>query len=64
MIEKLRQFFADVALEGKRISWPARHELVDSTVVVIVFIVILAVVIMACDEVIRAALRLILGSAA
>ncbi len=61
MIEKIRKFFADVALEGKRINWPQRKELVESTLVVIVFIVLLAIVIMACDEVIRTVLGLILG---
>ncbi len=63
MIEKVKKFFAEVALEGKRINWPKRQELVESALVVIVFIVILAVVIMACDEIIRAALGLILGRA-
>ncbi len=61
MIDKIRTFFADVALEGKRINWPQRKELVESTVVVIVFIVLLSIVIMACDEVIRTVLGLILG---
>lgn len=64
MFEKIKQFLADVALEGKRISWPNRRDLVDSSLVVIVFIVLLAIVIMACDEVIRTALRLILGGEA
>lgn len=61
MLKKIRAFLAEVALEGKRIHWPARRELVDSTIVVIVFIVLLAVVIMFCDEIIRKALSLILG---
>lgn len=64
MIQKVRQFFEDVMLEGKRISWPARRELVDSTIVVIVFIVLMAIVIMICDEVIRRLLSWILGSQA
>lgn len=61
MIQKIRQFLADVVLEGKRITWPARRELVDSTLVVIVFIVLLAIVIMVCDEIIRRVLSFILG---
>lgn len=61
MLNKIKTFLAEVALEGKRIHWPARRELVDSTLVVIIFIVLLAVVIMACDEVIRTLLKLILG---
>ncbi len=64
MFNKIKQFIADVALEGKRISWPNRRDLVDSSLVVIVFIILLAVVIMACDEVIRTFLRLVLGGEA
>ncbi len=61
MIQKIRQFFADVALEGKRITWPSRRELVDSTIVVLVFIVLLAIIIGCCDQVIRKVLAFILG---
>ncbi|MEG1480600.1 MAG: preprotein translocase subunit SecE [Kiritimatiellia bacterium] len=64
MFDKVKRFLGDVGLEGKRITWPSRHELVDSTFVVIVFIVLLAIVIMACDEVIRTALKMILGGQA
>ena len=61
MIKKVGQFFSDVILEGKRVTWPARRELVDSSIVVRLFIVILAVVIMCCDEAIRKVLTWILG---
>lgn len=61
MLQKIKQFLAEVALEGKRIHWPNRRDLVDSTLVVIIFIVMLAIVIMACDEVIRKLLAFILG---
>ena len=61
MIQKIRQFFADVALDGKRITWPSRRELVDSTIVVLVFIVLLAIIIGCCDQVIRKVLAFILG---
>lgn len=61
MMQKIKQFLAEVALEGKRIHWPARRDLVDSTLVVILFIVLLAIVIMICDEVIRWVLSGILG---
>ena len=64
MFDKIKQFLGDVVLEAKRISWPNRRDLVDSSLVVIVFIILLAIVIMACDEVIRAFLRLILGGQA
>ncbi|MBR5591825.1 MAG: preprotein translocase subunit SecE [Kiritimatiellae bacterium] len=61
MLQKIRQFLAEVALEGKRIHWPNRRDLVDSTLVVIFFIVLLAIVIMFCDEVIRRFLAIVLG---
>jgi preprotein translocase subunit SecE len=61
MLQKIKQFLAEVALEGKRIHWPNRRDLVDSTLVVILFIIMLAIVIMVCDEVIRKILALILG---
>lgn len=64
MFDKVKRFFGEVALEAKRIAWPARRELVDSAIVVLCFIVILAVVIMCCDEIIRTALRLLLGGQA
>lgn len=68
MLQKIKEFFAEVAkffaevtLEGKRINWPSRRDLVDSTLVVIIFIVLLAITIMVCDVVIRKVLALILG---
>lgn len=61
MLQKVRKFLAEVALEGKRIHWPVRRDLVDSTLVVIMFIVLLAIVIMVCDELIRLVLSSILG---
>ena len=61
MLQKIKQVLAEVALEGKRINWPSRRDLVDSTLVVIIFIVLLAITIMVCDVVIRKVLALILG---
>ena len=61
MMQKIKQFLAEVALEGKRINWPSRRDLVDSTLVVILFIVFLAITIMICDVVIRKLLASILG---
>ena len=61
MLQKIKTFLAEVALEGKRINWPSRRDLVDSTLVVIVFIVLLAIAIMVCDVVIRKLLAIVLG---
>jgi preprotein translocase subunit SecE len=40
--QKIREFFRDVMLEFRRVTWPSRSELVNSTSVVIVVTVVLA----------------------
>ena len=45
--------------EAKRVSWPDKHELYDSTLVVIAFIFILAVTTLACDKVIQLFIQII-----
>jgi len=59
VIQSLGAYFGEVGVEFKKIAWPDRQELVDSTVVVISFIVILAVVVLCCDKVIQFFLQLI-----
>ena len=50
---KTKEYLAGVSAEGKRVSWPARRELWESTLVVISFIFILAVTTLVCDKVIE-----------
>ena len=45
MITKVRQFLQEVFGELKKVSWTTRRELVDSTIVVVSSILILAVII-------------------
>ena len=52
-LNQLGAYLGEVLVEFKRITWPGRLELKESTGVVLVFIVILAVVITICDRVIR-----------
>jgi preprotein translocase SecE subunit len=59
VIQRLGGYLNEVGVEFKKIAWPERQELVDSTVVVISFIFILAVVVLCCDKVIELVLRLI-----
>ena len=40
---KFKGYLSEVKGEAKRVSWPDKHELYDSTIVVIAFIFILAV---------------------
>ena len=52
-LNRIKSYFAEVKGEAKRVSWPAKQELYDSTLVVIAFIFILAVTTLACDKVIE-----------
>ena len=45
--------------EARRVSWPDKHELYDSTLVVIAFIVILAVTTLVCDKAIQLFIQLV-----
>ena len=41
-LRKVREFFHDVLVEFRRVSWPSRREVTGSTSVVIVMVVVLA----------------------
>ena len=41
-LKRLREFFNEVLLEFRRVTWPSRQELMNSTTVVIVVTVVLA----------------------
>ena len=53
-------YLSGVGDEFKKITWPGKDELVDSSIVVITFIVILAVVVFCFDKFIMFFLDLIL----
>jgi preprotein translocase subunit SecE len=36
MIEKIKNFFSDVAKEMKKVSWPTKEQLRESSIVVVV----------------------------
>ncbi len=57
--EKAKSYLNEVKGEAHRVSWPDKHELYDSTLVVIAFIFILAVTTLACDKVIQAFIQLV-----
>ena len=58
-IAKTKDYLAGVSAEGKRVTWPGRRELWDSTLVVISFIFILAATTLVCDKVIEAFIKLV-----
>ena len=54
-----KEYLSGVAAEAKRVTWPGKRELWESTLVVISFIFILAVATLACDKAIEACLNMI-----
>ena len=59
LFERIKSYLLEVKGEAAKVTWPGRHELVDSTFVVIAFIFILAVTTLVCDKVIQAFIRLV-----
>ena len=57
--EQAKNYLSEVKGEAHRVTWPGKHELYDSTLVVIAFIIILAVTTLACDKVIQAFIQLV-----
>ena len=58
-ISKAKDYLGGVKAEAKRVSWPGKRELWDSTLVVIAFIFILAATTLVCDQVITAFINLL-----
>ena len=53
IITKTKEYLSGVSAEAKRVTWPGKLELWESTLVVISFIFILAVTTLVCDKVIE-----------
>jgi len=59
ILNKFGAYLGEVGVELKRITWPGRQELKESTGVVLVFIVILATIITVCDQFIQYVLTML-----
>jgi len=62
-INKIRQFLTEVFVELKKSAWPTRSELVDSTLVVLVTVVLLGVFVATADVVFAWVVRKLTGAA-
>ena len=60
-LSKTQEYLAGVKAEAKRVSWPTKRELWESSLVVIAFIFILAITTGVCDKVIMFGLNLFLS---
>ena len=59
-ISALRIFIGDVSAELKKCAWPSRPELFDSTVVVIISVLLLGGFVAVCDLVLRELIKLVI----
>jgi preprotein translocase subunit SecE len=59
LTERVRTFFKEVQVEIRKVSWPTRNELRDSTIVVIATVLIVAAYVGAVDRVLGAAIGLL-----
>lgn len=60
MKEKIIGFFTDTVKEMKKVTWPSKNELRESTVIVMVVCAAIAVFVYAVDLVVSNAVRAIL----
>jgi preprotein translocase subunit SecE len=49
-MEKLTKFFESVVSEFKKVSWPTQQELINNTIIVVVFSIILSIFIFGVDQ--------------
>ncbi|MDA3903046.1 MAG: preprotein translocase subunit SecE [Desulfuromusa sp.] len=61
MIGKLNEFFANVKVELKKVTWPSKKDAYASTMVVIVLVMLSAVFLGGVDLILSRLIRLILG---
>lgn len=59
MKTKIVNFFLDIVKEMKKVTWPKREELKDSTMVVIITSLIFAVFVFIIDKILNEGLKII-----
>jgi len=58
-MDQAREFIKDVRVESARVSWPSREELRDSTLVVIVMVILVSVFLFVVDRILAAGVNLL-----
>jgi preprotein translocase subunit SecE len=59
MIKKTKQFIEDVRVEMKKVIWPAREQLMNSTIVVIIISAIFTLYIFFADTIISRVIKIL-----
>lgn len=60
LLEKLKVFIKEVRLEMSKVTWPTKAELKDSTIVVIVSVIVIAAFVGVIDWVLYSLLKVVL----
>ena len=60
MKTKIINFFVDIVKEMKKVTWPKKEELKDSTVVVLITSLIFAAFVLVIDQILKVGLKVIL----
>ncbi|MTI87202.1 MAG: preprotein translocase subunit SecE [Balneolaceae bacterium] len=58
-MSKINKFFDGVVAEFKKVSWPTQKELIDNTIIVVVFSIIISLFIFGVDQLYRTVLEAI-----
>lgn len=59
MLAQAKQFFTDVSKEMKKVSWPTRDQLRESTVVVVVTCLVITGIVFVIDQAMTQVMNLI-----
>jgi preprotein translocase subunit SecE len=59
MVESIKKFTSDVSLEMKKVTWPTKEQLKESTAVVLIVTLIITIVVFAMDSAVGKAIELI-----
>ncbi len=59
VVQRLKDFVADVRVESTKVSWPTRIELRDSTAVVIVTVLLVSAFLFVVDRILQSVLGLL-----
>jgi len=61
MLEKIRKFFSEMVAEMKKVTWPTRDELKESTKLVIIATFIVTIFVGLVDQFLTLIIRRLLG---
>jgi preprotein translocase subunit SecE len=61
MIERIKTYLSETRTELKKVTWPSRQDLIDSTKVVIIATLIMTVFVGIVDQVLSRIIKLVFG---